>query len=208
MQLEFRRIQRQLGVTTINVTHDQREALVVSDEVIVMDAGEVEQNASPLATYRSPATEFVASFIGVTNRLSGVVVSLDGGSVRLAVGDRVLAGIAAGRPGSLAPGTPAVATIRAEQIRIAADPSAIAGLETVLQGTVSDAIFEGDRVVYEVGAALPGKAMLRVFDHDPAGHSQLAEGEAVHLGWNARDLFVYKSEPKTAATGHDRGDPT
>jgi putative spermidine/putrescine transport system ATP-binding protein len=208
MQLEFRRIQRQLGVTTINVTHDQREALVVSDEVIVMDAGEIEQNASPLATYRAPATPFVASFIGVTNRLSGLVASLDGEGVSLAIGDWLLPGIAAGRPGSLAPGARATAAVRAEQIRIAADRSALSGLDTVLEGKVSDVIFEGDRVVYEVRASLPEEALLRVFDHDAAGHRQHEAGETVHLGWNARDLFVYKAGQDTAATGHDGGDST
>ncbi len=196
MQLEFRRIQRQLGVTTINVTHDQREALVVSDEVIVMDAGEIQQNASPLDTYRAPATSFVANFIGVTNRLSGIVASLDGEHVGLAVGDLVLGGVAAGPPGSLCAGAPASAAIRAEQIRIAAERSALAGLETVLPGTVSDIIFEGDRVVYEVRSALPGEGLLRVFDHDAAWHGHHEAGDTVHLGWNARDLFVYKAAPE------------
>jgi putative spermidine/putrescine transport system ATP-binding protein len=59
MQLEFRRIQRELGVTTINVTHDQREALVVSDDVIVMDRGKIQQHADPVAIYRNPTNTFV-----------------------------------------------------------------------------------------------------------------------------------------------------
>ena len=69
MQLEFRRIQRELGVTTINVTHDQREALIMSDEIIVMDKGRVQQMGRPAVTYRAPANPFVAGFIGVTNFL-------------------------------------------------------------------------------------------------------------------------------------------
>ncbi|MFO1039251.1 MAG: ABC transporter ATP-binding protein [Geminicoccaceae bacterium] len=69
MQLEFRRIQRELGVTTINVTHDQREALVMSDEIVVMDHGRIQQTADPATTYRLPANRFVAGFIGVTNFL-------------------------------------------------------------------------------------------------------------------------------------------
>ncbi|TIQ17678.1 MAG: polyamine ABC transporter ATP-binding protein, partial [Mesorhizobium sp.] len=71
MQLEFRRIQRELGVTTINVTHDQREALVVSDDIVVMDQGEIQQKAQPIHTYRQPRNAFVANFIGVTNFIAG-----------------------------------------------------------------------------------------------------------------------------------------
>jgi putative spermidine/putrescine transport system ATP-binding protein len=206
MQLEFRRIQRQLGVTTINVTHDQREALVVSDEVIVMEAGMIEQNASPLDTYRAPATSFVANFLGVTNRLSGVVTSLDGDRIGLLAGDHLMVGAAAGPGGSLQIGARASAAIRAEQIRISPDLFALSGLETVLSGTVSDVIFEGDRVVYEILTVLPETGPLRVFDHDAGSRRQYRAGDAVHLGWNARDLFVYKADPEPAATKPDRGD--
>ena len=89
MQLEFRRIQKELGVTTINVTHDQREALVVSDEIVVMDGGVIQQKARPAETYRQPATAFVANFIGVTNFLSGTVRAVDGD--RLTLSDSVIA---------------------------------------------------------------------------------------------------------------------
>ncbi len=75
MQLEFRRIQKELGVTTINVTHDQREALVVSDDIIVMDGGEIQQHAQPVTMYREPANPFVAGFIGVSTFLDGVATA-------------------------------------------------------------------------------------------------------------------------------------
>ena len=133
MQLEFRRIQRELGVTTINVTHDQREALIMSDEIIVMDKGRVQQMGRPTVTYRAPANPFVAGFIGVTNFLSGKVRGCGDGRVTLAVGDTVMTGHAAAgdrpRPGRLAD-----AALRAEQIRIAATAEALAGLATVVAG--------------------------------------------------------------------------
>lgn len=87
MQLEFRRIQRELGVTTINVTHDQREALVVSDEVIVMNDGVIQQKARPVCAYRAPENAFVANFIGVTNFLHGTVSGVDGRRYRSAARD-------------------------------------------------------------------------------------------------------------------------
>jgi putative spermidine/putrescine transport system ATP-binding protein len=86
MQLEFRRIQQTLGVTTINVTHDQREALVMSDRVAVMDRGRVLQHAPPAQTYRDPADAFVASFIGVTNLLPGVAAAPRDGVAQVRVG--------------------------------------------------------------------------------------------------------------------------
>lgn len=190
MQLEFRRIQRELGVTTINVTHDQREALVVSDEIIVMDGGEIQQMAEPSETYRNPSNAFVANFIGVTNFISGKASSIDGNLVRVDAGT-ALAGTAGEGRGGVAPGANVSCAIRAEQIRIGGSATAHGPLDTVLEGIVTDAIFEGERIVYELRVPALGDVLMRVFDHDPIGHSQFAEGETVHLGWNARDLIVF-----------------
>nr|WP_292770916.1 ABC transporter ATP-binding protein [Mesorhizobium sp.] len=195
MQLEFRRIQRELGVTTINVTHDQREALVVSDEVIVMDGGEIRQNAHPVDTYRKPASAFVAGFIGVTNFISGSVASARDDSVVFAQNGREFIGRKAHGATSPAPGEEVRGAIRAEQIRIAGDSAELSGLETILPGTVADVIFEGDRVVYEVEVPLSGANVLRVFDRDPAGHNQFEPGDGVSVGWNGADMHVFNAKP-------------
>ena len=189
MQLEFRRIQRELGVTTINVTHDQREALVMSDEIIVMDKGRIQQIAPPAATYRRPANAFVAGFIGVTNFLSGSLVAREAGAVRIAAGGTTLLGHATEDAAALPPGSTVAAALRAEQIRIARSRADLAGRDTIASGTIRDMIFEGERIVYEVESDHLG--LLRVFDHDPALHSEYETGSAVFLGWNARDLIVY-----------------
>jgi putative spermidine/putrescine transport system ATP-binding protein len=191
MQLEFRRIQRELGVTTINVTHDQREALVVSDEIIVMDQGEIQQKARPSTTYRQPHNAFVANFIGVTNFLDGRVLRLDGGHVAFSDGraeflGRIVEGAAVPAIGAGVKGA-----LRAEQIRIAPSKDALAGLDMTFEGRVSDAIFEGERIVYEVILKHPAGVVLRVFDHDPVGHTEFEKGSDVHLGWNARDVMVF-----------------
>ena len=96
MQLEFRRIQKELGVTTINVTHDQREALVVSDEVIVMNDGVIQQRAKPVNAYRTPENAFVANFIGVTNFLAGPVSSVSANEVAFRCAARELRGVSVG----------------------------------------------------------------------------------------------------------------
>ncbi|PRD42002.1 polyamine ABC transporter ATP-binding protein [Phyllobacterium phragmitis] len=191
MQLEFRRIQRELGVTTINVTHDQREALVVSDEVIVMDGGRIQQKARPSETYRNPSNAFVAHFIGVTNFITGTVRSLASRDVVFVQGENALPGVVGDASNPPKAGGTALGAIRAEQIRMAGDAAALAGLDMVQQGTIADAIFEGERVVYEVRVPSLGDALFRVFDHDPVAHTQFEQGAAVHLGWNARDMLVF-----------------
>ncbi|MBA8820240.1 polyamine ABC transporter ATP-binding protein [Ochrobactrum sp. P6BS-III] len=190
MQLEFRRIQRELGVTTINVTHDQREALVVSDEIIVMDGGEIQQMARPSETYRNPSNAFVANFIGVTNFITGKASSVDGSVVQVDAGPK-LAGVAVDGHKPVAAGNTVSCAIRAEQIRIGTNAESGAGLDTKLEGVVTDAIFEGERIVYELRVPALGNALMRVFDHDPVGHSQFEEGVTVPIGWNARDLIVF-----------------
>ncbi|MDH7787423.1 putative spermidine/putrescine transport system ATP-binding protein [Ochrobactrum sp. 19YEA23] len=190
MQLEFRRIQRELGVTTINVTHDQREALVVSDEIIVMDGGEIQQMARPSETYRNPSNAFVANFIGVTNFITGKAAAMDGSVVQIDAGPK-LAGVAVDGRKPVAAGDTVSCAIRAEQIRIGSNAESGAGLDTKLEGVVTDAIFEGERIVYELRVPALGNALMRVFDHDPVGHSQFEEGATVPIGWNARDLIVF-----------------
>ncbi|APO70883.1 spermidine/putrescine ABC transporter ATP-binding protein PotA 4 (plasmid) [Rhizobium gallicum] len=190
MQLEFRRIQKELGVTTINVTHDQREALVVSDEVIVMSGGEIQQKARPVDAYRAPCNAFVANFIGVTNFIDGKVVDLTSSRVVFEANGLRLAGVVADP--ALVAGAPCAAAVRAEQIRIAQKRGSLDGLETVVDGQVVDCIFEGERVVYEI--RVPGLAgvLMRVFDHDRESHLQFGPGEEVRLGWNARDMHVFQ----------------
>jgi putative spermidine/putrescine transport system ATP-binding protein len=195
MQLEFRRIQKELGITTINVTHDQREALVVSDELIVMEGGRIQQMAEPMRAYREPANAFVASFIGVTNRLDGRLCEVEGEAVTLDVGFAACRGRWSGRPGrGPRPGEPATGILRAEQIRVLPKGTTPDDFDTSVSAEIADVIFEGERVVYE--ARVDGEAgmVLRVFDHDPVGHAVQPIGAAVRLGWNRRDLIVFPKD--------------
>lgn len=190
MQLEFRRIQRELGVTTINVTHDQREALVVSDEVVVMDKGRIQQMASPADTYRTPANAFVAGFIGVTNFLSGTIKAVSGREVTFVAGGGEFIGHWGAATGAPTVSASVVGAVRAEQVRMAAMAGDLEGCRTVLSAAVTDAIFEGERTVYEVTVGT-SEGIIRVFDHDPAAHKQFSIGEAVFIGWNPQDVLIY-----------------
>jgi putative spermidine/putrescine transport system ATP-binding protein len=193
MQLEFRRIQRELGVTTINVTHDQREALVVSDEVIIMEGGEIRQKDRPSEMYHNPANAFVANFIGVTNFLTGSARSISGRNITFTEGEVTHTGLVADTGCPVQCGDRVVGAIRAEQIHLATDATKLSSLESHVEGVVLDAIFEGERVVYDIRIRQFGNMTLRVFDHDPVGHMQFDPGTSVHLGWNFRDVIVFKT---------------
>lgn len=118
MQIELRLLQQRVNVTTILVTHDQREAMTMSDMVAVMHEGQIQQLGSPLEIYRRPANAFVAEFIGTSNLLSAEVAA--GG--RLAVMDHSLR--AATMPEGLAPGTPVTLSVRPEDVHLLAGEQA------------------------------------------------------------------------------------
>jgi len=185
MQLEFRRIQQELGVTTINVTHDQREALVVSDEVIVMDMGRIQQMDSPLKTYGAPANRFVANFIGITNFLPGEIIASEGASARVRVAGHEIIGRTAD---VFAPGTPVDCALRAEHAHILGAQDT-ADFST--DATVTESIFEGDRTVYSVVAEALGGAQIRVFDTLHAGTQKKGIGDIVRVGWDSRHVMVF-----------------
>ena len=117
MQMELRLIQQRLGVTTLVVTHDQREAMTMADLVIVLNEGRVQQMGAPMEIYRDPANAFVAGFIGTSNLLPCTVDSngilIDGRPVVLSEGDRIRA----------VPGSKAVLSVRPEDVKVLTDPA-------------------------------------------------------------------------------------
>jgi iron(III) transport system ATP-binding protein len=179
MRAELRRLQQQIGVTTVYVTHDQGEALAMSDRIAVMEKGRIVQVDEPRAVYFRPANEFVASFIGAANLLSGTTVSAVAagalGPVRLA-GDAVVqclfpAGAAAGHAVTIA--------VRPESITLHPAGAAAPPEANRLAGTIAAASFQGDSVRYDVTA---GDRTLRVLaPAEPA----YAAGTAVQLAFPA-----------------------
>jgi putative spermidine/putrescine transport system ATP-binding protein len=188
MQLEFRRIQRELGVTTINVTHDQREALVMSDRVIVMNGGRILQDAAPETLWREPADAFVAGFLGVGAFVEGVAAE----GPALVAGGATLPGRAPEGRSAPAPGRPARGALRADRVRLAAS-GAPDGCDAVVEAVVTDAIFEGDRILYELRAPALG-AVLRAADADPGAHARHAPGARVTAGWARGDFLLFDAE--------------
>lgn len=179
MQLELKEMQRRLGITFVFVTHDQEEALTMSDRIALMQGGRVEQLADPVTLYDRPVSRYVAEFIGETNLLPGTI--LPDGSVRL-FGQR----IAFGQTG-LTEG-PATLAIRPETIRRLA-PGAEAAAET-FPATLRDRVFIGTdlRLVYDVDGG--GEVVVRIQNRSDAG-APPELGEKVRLVLRSEDLRAF-----------------
>jgi iron(III) transport system ATP-binding protein len=171
MRGEVRKLQRRLGITSVYVTHDQAEAMALSDRIIVMEAGRVQQQGSPFEIYARPANRFVADFIGRVNFVEGQVVSAEGNAVRLNVRNRLLDLPAPGT--SLRPGETATLVVRPETIHLA--PSVSTGAPA-FAGTIRRAVYLGSTVEYEIEWA--GTTILAVIA-SPLEHGVLAEGMPV-----------------------------
>jgi spermidine/putrescine transport system ATP-binding protein len=176
MQLELKHLQSQLGITFIYVTHDQEEALTMSNRIVLMRQGRVEQIGTPQDLYDRPRSRYVADFIGETNLLEGKVVEGSPGPVIVRAGEYLLPGWS---EGALAPGTVAWLSIRPEAIHLVDEPAAPPG-DTQLEGTVADAVYVGSLI--RVHVSLPGD--LRVVVHAPAG-TPIKLGEGARITWAA-----------------------
>jgi putative spermidine/putrescine transport system ATP-binding protein len=188
MQLEFRRIQRELGVTTINVTHDQREALVMSDRVLILSDGRMQQFASPTEIYETPSNRFVADFIGMTNFLSGTVSEKDGALGISVHGQFFDAAIPEGP--SFAPGRTIECGIRAQHILLG---RSAAQANTQFAACVEEAIFEGERVLYQLVVPALNGAKLTAISHREEDGTVLPVGSEVLTGWKKAHILVFPS---------------
>jgi spermidine/putrescine transport system ATP-binding protein len=199
MQVELKRIQQEVGITFIYVTHDQEEAMTMSDRIAVMNKGRYEQLGDPESLYERPTTRFVAGFLGISNLLPGAVQGTDGqyATVQLADESRVRA------PSALVDGKVDVSIgVRPEKIRLR-EPAEIDPTPTghnQLRGVVRDASYLGVSTQYQVEAQ--GGARLTVYEQnvERATRAELwAPGEEVLLTWSPDHSFVV-AEP-AAATG-------
>ncbi|MFO1056108.1 MAG: ABC transporter ATP-binding protein [Dongiaceae bacterium] len=182
MQLELRAIQRKLGATFIFVTHDQTEALVMSDRIAIMNRGRLVQLGTPREIYTRPASVFASDFIGQTNLLRGTVRAVDGRDATLDIEGQAATGETGSR---LAAGEAAILSVRPESIRVAPD-----GAGGGLAGTVAEIVYLGNavRIGTRVGEAVVW-AELR--DAEAAG---LATGMAVRLAWPAGAATIWRGD--------------
>jgi spermidine/putrescine transport system ATP-binding protein len=179
MQIELKRIQQEVGITFIHVTHDQEEAMTMADAIAVMHAGKMERMGTPTEIYEDPRTAFVAGFLGASNlmggKLEGVRVSLAGGATIHLTGER-----SAARVGPIQIG------VRPEKIKLHPVGDETAPVNR-LTGKVTDASFIGVSTHYLIDSPEVGELSVVVQNLDDR---RFALGEAVMAAWQPEHTFV------------------
>jgi ABC-type Fe3+/spermidine/putrescine transport system ATPase subunit len=179
MQVELRRIQRQVGITTIFVTHDQEEALTLSDRIAIFNFGRIIQEGAPMEVYERPVTKFAAGFLGEANFLQGRVTALEPGGlarVTLDIGGEAACRLAHGQVGQTV-----LLALRPEKITLAMEGQA--GVNTV-RGKVLDVVFSGNSTTYRVAI---GDQVITLFRQNLA-QGTVALGSEVVLSWSSDHL--------------------
>jgi spermidine/putrescine transport system ATP-binding protein len=186
MQMELQSLQREVGITFVLVTHDQEEALSMSDTIAIMREGRIVQMGTPRALYDSPVDRYVADFVGQSNFFSGDVVAADalGATIRTAGGIILAAPYATGgRP--LNGQARAVIAVRPEAVRLWQDGTAIAvaGLACAVKGRIQNRIYLGDQTEFSIATAELGDVLARAGRDAGAASDGLLPGSEVTLGW-------------------------
>jgi spermidine/putrescine ABC transporter ATP-binding subunit len=174
MQVELRRIQRQVGITTIFVTHDQEEALTLSDRIAIFDAGRIIQEGAPMAVYEHPVTRFAAGFLGEANFLQGRVTAIEpGGLARIAleIGGEAACRLAVGQAGQSV-----LLALRPEKITLDANRP---GGSNAMRGKVLDVVFSGNSTTYRVTV---GNQVMTLFRQNLVQET-VVPGSEVTLSW-------------------------
>lgn len=185
MQFELRQIQRKLGITSIMVTHDQEEALTMSDRVAVMSLGEIVQAGPPTDVYERPRTRFVAEFLGTANIFAATVTAPDANGWVVALDGLPAATGVASAANTLSLGQRILVAVRPERLTIG-QPTCGA-----IRTTVQDLVFRGATFVYELVA--PGRE-APIFAYTQV-RASVASGEAVGLTWPAGAAVVLQDAP-------------
>src|SRR6266566_1980399 len=186
MQLELKRIQREVGITFVYVTHDQEEALTMSDRLAVMNAGRIEQLGTPRDLYERPATRFVADFLGTSNILTGTAsrVSDTEAVVEVGSGERIVVPLRAVRA---RPGDSLEITVRPEKIELTAGRPA--GDGCALRGTVTEVVYLGTSTNFAVSTTTGADIVVFQQNSASAGH-MASRGDAIWLSWQPDHSYL------------------
>jgi spermidine/putrescine transport system ATP-binding protein len=182
LQIELKRIQQDVGITFVHVTHDQEEAMTMADTIAVMNDGRIEQSGTATELYERPRTAFVANFLGVSNLMDAKVT----GAERVTTHDGAQLHVPAcnGAGGAVRVG------VRPEKIRLVPDGEPVTGGANVLRGRIVVAAFLGVSIQYVIQSS--GGEELTVFTQNTNGSEPhaLAVGRDVQLAWNPEHTFV------------------
>ena len=185
MQLELKRIQQEVGITFIYVTHDQEEAMTMSDRIGVMNDGRMEQVGAPEEVYELPGTEFVASFLGASNLLDGVIVEADSPEAKVRLDAGATIAIPSGRlpvrEGRVRIG------VRPEKLSLSASEQA-GGSANVLQARALMSTYTGVSTFYECATA--DGSTIDVYVQNVGHAGAVAVGQTVSLSWEPKHTFA------------------
>ena len=193
LQIELKRIQQEVGITFVHVTHDQEEAMTMADTIAVMNAGRIEQSGGAAGLYERPRTEFVASFLGVSNLVDARLREARNGLATVQTHDGATLRVPSDRIGPH--GTDAVRVgVRPEKVALTPADAAAPSGANVLRGTVLVSSFLGVSIQYLVRAA--GGEELTVVAQNSSGAEpeSLGAGREVHLSWDPQHTFVVAKE--------------
>ena len=185
MQVELKRIQREVGITFVYVTHDQNEALTMSDRIAVMDDGSIEHLGTPREIYEHPRTRFVAGFIGTSNLLTGTVTRLDGDRaiIQISQDERIIVPV---QDRAVSEGSRLELTVRPEKIDLTAERPP--GEGCVLRGTVTEVVYLGTSTNFSVTTS--AGADVVVFQQNSASAGDVAaRGDSIWLSWNPQHSY-------------------
>ena len=194
MQIELKRIQREVGITFVFVTHDQSEALTMSDRIAVMSEGRVEQVGDPRDIYMRPQSLFVASFIGSANLLPGTIASVDGNVIRVNLmgGSQVAVAVSeCAESVNLATGAQVTVMVRPEHAVLGADANG-------LSVRITDTVFQGSSMRV-VGRLDDNTEVVALAPIDPAKPTPLP-GEQCSITWHENSPYVLGGWPETAGS--------
>jgi spermidine/putrescine ABC transporter ATP-binding subunit len=183
MQVELRRVQRALAMTTIFVTHDQEEAMSLADRIVVMREGRVEQTGTPEDLYRRPASAFVADFVGKVNFLAGTICSVAGAICTVALADGTV--VEASAPADCNPGAAVRLALRPEHFRLAPDRSGVA--DARISGTIEQRRFLGNVVHYHVRTKSDEPLLVEAAGAGPV----LEVGDGIALAWLSEHALAF-----------------
>lgn len=186
MQYEIKRIHETLGVTVVYVTHDQSEALTMSDRVAVFNEGVIQQLAPPAQLYEQPENAFVAQFIGENNTLNGTVGNINGKrcDVKLDTGEEIVAKVV----NSGASGSRTVLSLRPERVQVVTDNSE---LENQIPARIEELIYLGDHIRTRMTVANQSDFIVKI--PNSRDHQQLKPGNTIRIGWRARDCHALEA---------------
>jgi spermidine/putrescine transport system ATP-binding protein len=191
LQVELKRIQRDVGITFVYVTHDQEEALTMSDRIAVMNKGVVEQVADPETVYERPGTTFVAGFIGVSNLMPGEVVSSNGAGTQM----RLDAGptVKALDSGGVSAGERAHAVVRPEKLELHQAGDSAEGGRPSVEGQVESSLYLGTATQMVVKLGDGTRMTVLVPNADAEARRDLpAAGESARLSWSDENIHIVR----------------